>query len=73
MSGLDPGHAQLAQKHGDHGYYVVNPVSGLAVEGPYLDHPSAQRAAARLNARPPVAPDRLEVRLLGPSGSDDPA
>jgi len=39
--------------------HVVNPVSGVAVGGPYLDLPKAQRAAARLNDVPPAPPDRL--------------
>lgn len=48
------------------GYYVVNPRTRIAVDGPYDSQEDAQRSASRRNAELPIASDLLEVRLIEP-------
>lgn len=65
--GRPAAHAELSRKLCRPGYYVVNPLTDIAVAGPFGEHATAQRLASERNAEPPVAADALEVRLIGPS------
>jgi hypothetical protein len=57
-------HASRSYRARVEGYYVVQPVTGIAVAGPYADHADAQIEATARNRRWPSPLDPLEVRVV---------